>query len=141
MAEAKNNLAYLYAEQGDHLDRALDLAQDAKSLMPDNPSVSDTLGWVLFKRGVPSAAISYLKEAETRTAEADASLGVIRYHLALAHEASGEQAEALEAIERSLQNLDEAREAAEGEPPPEPAWAAEARALRQRLEPGVASNS
>ncbi len=141
MAEAKNNLAYLYAEQGDHLDRALDLAQDAKSLMPDNPSVSDTLGWVLFKRGVPSAAISYLKEAETRTAEADASLGVIRYHLALAHEASGEQAEALEAIERSLQNLDEAREAAEGEPPPEPDWAVEARALRQRLEPGVASNS
>ncbi|MBW2268170.1 MAG: tetratricopeptide repeat protein [Deltaproteobacteria bacterium] len=141
MAEAKNNLAYLYAEQGQNLDRALDLAQDAKGLMPDNPSVSDTLGWVLYKRGVASAAISYLKEAETRTAAGDASIGVIRYHLALAHEASDEPAEALEAVNRSLQGLDEIRQAAEGEAPPEPDWAAEARALRQRLEPGVASNS
>ena len=95
MAEAKNNLAYLYAEQGENLDRALDLAQDAKSLLPDNPSVSDTLGWVLFKRGVPSAAVSYLKEAEQRTSAGDASLRVIRYHLALALEASGEKADAL----------------------------------------------
>lgn len=141
MGEAMNNLAYLYAENGKNLDRALDLAQDAKALMPDNPSVSDTLGWVLFKRGVPSAAISYLKEAESRTEEGDASIGVIRYHLALAHEASGEQAEALEAINRSLQVLDEARDAAEGAPPQEPDWAADARQVRQRLETGVATNS
>lgn len=140
MAEAKNNLAYLYAEEGKKLDRALDLAQDAKELMPDNPSVSDTLGWVLFKRGVPSAAISYLKEAESRTDAKDASIGVIQFHLALAHEASGEPAEALEAVKRSLLGLDAAREAAEGEPPPEPDWASGARELRERLEPGVASN-
>jgi tetratricopeptide (TPR) repeat protein len=141
MAEAKNNLAYLYAEENKNLDRALDLAQDAKALMPDNPSVSDTLGWVLFKRGVPAAAISYLKEAEDRTDQEDASIGVIRYHLALAHEASGEQAEALKAVNRSLEVLDRARDAAEGEPPPEPDWAPGARDLRKRLETGVATNS
>lgn len=150
LAEAKNNLAYLYASEGTKLDRALDLAQDAKALLPDNPSVSDTLGWVLYKRGVPAAAVSYLKEAESRTAAGDYSIGEIRYHLALALEASGEPDAALEAVERALGGLDEQRAkrsqaAAEtGTPersgPAEPPWAVEARELRQRLQPGVAVN-
>jgi tetratricopeptide (TPR) repeat protein len=63
LGEAKNNLAYLFAEQKQNLDRALDLAQEAKALMPDDPNTADTLGWVLYQRGVPSAAIGYLKEA------------------------------------------------------------------------------
>lgn len=134
MAEAKNNLAYLYAELGRDLDRALDLAQDAKALLPENPSVSDTLGWVLFKRGVPSAAVSYLEEAVSRTAEQDASRMVILYHLAMAHEANGDADDAVEAADAALAGLAESRGgAAEGEGPPEPEWAAEARALKERI--------
>ena len=32
--------------------------------MPDSPNTADTLGWVLYKRGVASAAVGYLREAE-----------------------------------------------------------------------------
>jgi tetratricopeptide (TPR) repeat protein len=136
LAEAKNNLAYIYADSGQNLDRALELAQDAKALLPDNPSVADTLGWVLFKRGVPSAAIGYLKEAEAATKPNDASLGVVRFHLAQAYEANGDAEDALEALDRALKTLGEQMEAARaqgGDPGPEPSWAAEARALRERV--------
>ena len=57
LAMAKNNLAYLIAESGGDLDRALELAQQAKEQLPDDGNASDTLGWVMLKRGVPSAAI------------------------------------------------------------------------------------
>jgi tetratricopeptide (TPR) repeat protein len=139
--EAKNNLAYIYAESGQNLDRALDLAQDAKALLPDSPSVADTLGWVLFKRGVPSAAISYLKEAEAATDPEDASLAEVRFHLAQAYEANEETQEAVDAVDRSLAalqaHMERVRERG-GEPGPEPAWAAEARALRERASAQVA---
>lgn len=143
MAEAKNNLAYLYADSDRELDRALDLAQDAKSEMPDNPSVSDTLGWVLFKRGVPSAAISYLKEAERLTSPEDASMGVVRWHLAQAYEANGQESEALAAANHALETLSGQREALQekgGDPKEEPDWATEARAMTDRLEPATAAN-
>jgi tetratricopeptide (TPR) repeat protein len=136
LAEAKNNLAYIYADSGQNLDRALDLAQDAKALLPDNPSVADTLGWVLFKRGVPSAAIGYLKEAEAATKPNDASLGVVRFHLAQAYEANGEAEYALAALDRALETLEAQMEAVRdqgGDPGPEPDWAVDARELRERV--------
>lgn len=140
-AEAKNNLAYMYAESESNLDRALDLAQDAKALLPESSSVSDTLGWVLFKRGVPSAAISYLKEAEAATSPNDASLGEVRFHLAQAYEGNGDTKLAIKAVDRSLSALDShmtsIRERG-GEAGPEPAWAAEARVLRTRMDAQIA---
>jgi tetratricopeptide (TPR) repeat protein len=144
LGEAKNNLAYLYADSGENLDRALDLAQEAKALMPDNPSVADTLGWVLFKRGVPSAAIPYLKEAEDSTKPQDASLGVVRFHLAQAYAANGDVEQALAAIDRSLEALEEQREAAGdagAAEPAEPTWASEARALRENVSGQLSAGS
>lgn len=136
LAEAKNNLAYIYADQGKNLDRALDLAQDAKTLLPNNPSVSDTLGWVLFKRGVPAAAISYLKEAEAATKDGDGSLGVVRHHLALAYEANGDTEEAIAALDRALSAVEAQNEIIRergGKPGQEPAWVGEARSQRAKL--------
>ena len=46
--------------------RAWQHLQQAKEQMPDDGSAADTLGWVLLKRGVPSAAIGYLQEATER---------------------------------------------------------------------------
>src|SRR5262249_20643882 len=43
---AANNLAWLYAERNEKLDVALQLAQTAKSRLPNNDAVDDTLGWV-----------------------------------------------------------------------------------------------
>ena len=65
LAIAKNNLAYLMADEGKNLDRALDLAQEAKSQLPESGNVADTLGWVLLKKGIPEAAIGYLQESES----------------------------------------------------------------------------
>ena len=136
LGEAKNNLAYLFAETGQNLDRALDLAQEAKTQLPENPSVADTLGWVMHKRGMHSAAISYLKEAEAGTDPNDASIGIVRYHLALAYEANGETDAAREALTRAVAGLEKQLEAAraKGTPPPEPPWAADIRAMLDRLE-------
>ena len=111
-AEAKNNLAYLYAESGENLDRALDLAQDAKQLMPDDPNAADTLGWVLYRRGVPSAAIAFLREAEAglvvrvnqgRSGD-QANLGLIRHHLAAAYEASGDTDSARDVLDAAFES-------------------------------------
>jgi tetratricopeptide (TPR) repeat protein len=138
IAESKNNLAYLLAERGEQLDRALDLAQEAKALLPDNPNASDTLGWVLFKRGVPSAAIGYLREAEAGMSPDDVSLGIVRHHLAQAYEANGQADEALASLERALKDLERQLAAARsgGRQVPEPTWAADLRAMRDRLASG-----
>jgi len=135
LGEAKNNLAYLLADSGQNLDRALDLAQEAKTQLPDNASVADTLGWVLYKRGIPSAAISYLKEAEAGTNPNDASIGIVRHHLALAYEANGDLQQAREALSRALAGLEKQLQAARsrGAAAVEPPWATEVRAMLDRL--------
>jgi len=135
LGEAKNNLAYLFADAGENLDRALDLAQEAKALMPDSVNAADTLGWVLYKRGVPGAAISYLKEAEAGSAPDYSGINLIRYHLALAYEKKGDTEDAIAALERALNSLDSQLDRAreDGGKPAEPAWAADARGLLDRL--------
>jgi tetratricopeptide (TPR) repeat protein len=136
LAESKNNLAYLYAEEGDNLDRALDLAQDAKALLPDDPNAADTLGWVLYRRGVPSAAIGYLKEAEAGMPADDTNLGLVRHHLALAYVASGDKVSARDTLDRAIEahaayvETQQARGVPVGT---EPSWLKEARRLRDRL--------
>ena len=132
LAVAKNNLAYLITESGGNLDRALDLAQEAKELLPDNPNAADTLGWVLYKKNVPSAAIGYLKEAESGLRPEDPQMGTVRQHLALAYEANGQPGQARLVLERALRDLD-ALSSAGGETRPDPPWAAEMRAMLERL--------
>jgi tetratricopeptide (TPR) repeat protein len=136
LATAKNNLAYLLADSDAELDRALDLAQDAKSLLPDNPSAADTLGWVLHKKGIHSAAIGYLKEAEAGLPAADPGLGIVRHHLALAYEANGEPDKARETLERAVSDLDAASQTRAAESAPEPTWATDVRAMLDRLNSG-----
>jgi len=127
MAVAKNNLAYVLAEQEINLDRALDLAREAKQTLPDNPNTSDTLGWVLYKKGLHGAAIDFFKEAEAATTAENTDLGVIRYHLALAYEGNGELEEARSALQRALASAPPATETAQ------PSWAADARSMLERL--------
>jgi tetratricopeptide (TPR) repeat protein len=137
LASSKNNLAYIYAESGEQLDRALDLAQDAKAALPDSANVADTLGWVLYRRGIPSAAISYLKEAESHSEGNAGMSGPIRYHLAQAYEADGEKEQSKQALERAISGLDaqaEQQRSLGGEAKAEPAWAVEARAMQSRLQ-------
>ncbi|HXV37081.1 MAG TPA: tetratricopeptide repeat protein [Myxococcota bacterium] len=140
LAYPKNDLAYIYAESGENLDRALDLAQQAKAALPDTATVADTLGWVLYKRGVPSAAISYLKEAVANSDGDITVMGISLHHLAQAYEADGDPDKARETLERAIAELEKsaAEQRASGEPArPEPGWAAEVRAMLKRLESGA----
>jgi tetratricopeptide (TPR) repeat protein len=135
LAESKNNLAYLLAEEGEDLERALDLAQEAKGLLPDSPNTADTLGWVLLKRGVPAAAIGYLREAVAGMDPENPAINVIRQHLAEAYEANNEPDRAVETLEQALRSLEQSTEAAltQGKQTTEPKWAAEARETIARL--------
>jgi putative PEP-CTERM system TPR-repeat lipoprotein len=62
-AVAANNLAWMYAERGRNLDAALQLAMTAKRLLPHQPAVGDTLGYVYLKRSSPDLAVPVLREA------------------------------------------------------------------------------
>ena len=62
-SSALNNLAYIYSEYLDNLERAYDLAQQARTILDNDPSASDTLGWILAKRGQYPSAAALLQES------------------------------------------------------------------------------
>jgi tetratricopeptide (TPR) repeat protein len=97
-AVAANNLAWDYAERGGNLDLALKLAQTAKQELPDSAEVSDTLGWIYYKKGLATLAISSLSEGVGQ----DPQNAVIRYHLGLAYLANKQDREARQAFEQAL---------------------------------------
>ncbi len=129
LSVAKNNLAYLLAEENRELDRALDLAREAKQLLPDSANASDTLGWVLYRKGIHSAAIDYFKEALNLAPVDSPDLGLIRFHLALAYEGQGDLDQARSTATAALAGFP----AAPGEG--EPQWVGDLRALQDRLRP------
>lgn len=135
MGESKNNLAYLLVERGGSLDRALELAQEAKALLPDNPNAADTLGWVLHKRGVSSAAVGYLEEAEAGMPEGSSGWEFVQYHLALAYESTGNTDRAGEKLGAALSGLSQRRERAKaaGKSVADPEWEAAALEMQKRL--------
>jgi Flp pilus assembly protein TadD len=96
---AANNLAYLYAEKGENLDEALTLAQTAKEQVPDNANISDTLGWVYYKKGIYSRAVTYLQEA-TEKSPRNAAL---HYHLGMAYFKNGEIENGRKELKRALE--------------------------------------
>jgi tetratricopeptide (TPR) repeat protein len=97
---ALNNLAYLYSERLGRIDDAYKLARRAKDLLPNEPYSSDTLGWILYKRGEYSWALNLLQEsAEKMPASAE-----IQFHLGLTHYMMGEEGPARIALQRALQN-------------------------------------
>jgi tetratricopeptide (TPR) repeat protein len=78
---AMNNLAYLYSEQLDQLDRAFELAKQARDLLPYDPSTADTLGWICFKRGAYPTALGLLQESAAKMP----GQPEIQYHLGMAN--------------------------------------------------------
>lgn len=135
MAQSKNNLAYLLADSGGDLDRALNLAQEAKAMMPESPSTADTLGWVLYQRGIPSAAVGYLLEALAGMDSDSPDIGMVRHHLALAYEANKQPGLAIDSLELSLTELEQQQKKtrAAGGTPEDPQWSGPVREMLQRL--------
>jgi len=95
---AANNLAWMYAESGENLDDALRLARVARAGLPDVAEVSDTLGWVYYKRKQPADAVTAFNESIAK----DPKNPVYHYHLGLAHLQAGDSAKGHASLNRAL---------------------------------------
>jgi Flp pilus assembly protein TadD len=94
-AVAATNLAWISAESGQNLDVALQLAQTAKSQLPDHADIEDTLGWVYYRKGLYSLAVKSFQHS----VELAPSGAVYHYPLGLAYEKGGDQVNAAKAFE------------------------------------------
>ena len=108
-AIAANNLAWLQAEDGGNLDVALQLAQTAKSKMPDRPEFAGTLGWIYYKKDLPTLAVRELRES----VQADPKNPVYQYHLGLAYAKTGDKEKAREHLGQALKVKPDFEEAAD----------------------------
>jgi cellulose synthase operon protein C len=100
---ASNNLAKLMAQTGGNLDVALSLAQTARRVLPESPSVADTLAWIDYQKGAYQSAIGLLLEAlklQQKTGTPDDS--DIHYHLGMAYLKNGQNVLARQQLERAL---------------------------------------
>jgi tetratricopeptide (TPR) repeat protein len=62
-ANALNYLGYTYAELGENLDEAERLIKAALKQKPDDGYITDSLGWVYYKKGLFDKALKYLEKA------------------------------------------------------------------------------
>jgi putative PEP-CTERM system TPR-repeat lipoprotein len=95
---AANNLAWNYAEGGGNLDVALQLAQTAKSGLPDSSEVSDTLGWIYYKKDLPSQAVPLLRECADKVPQN----AEYQFHLGMALVRSGDLINGRRSLEQAL---------------------------------------
>ena len=96
-AQATNNLAYLLAEYSNKPEEALKYAEKAVQLAPADPSYCDTMGWILYRKGLYSQAIGYLQRAST-----DKTDVVWKYHLAMAYAKAGDIANGRTVLDAAL---------------------------------------
>jgi putative PEP-CTERM system TPR-repeat lipoprotein len=95
---ALNNLAWIYAEAGDPA--GLDYAERAYALVPDRPSVIDTLGWMHVQIGDTTRGLVLLQEAVVKASHSPG----IRYHMAVALDKAGRRDEARSELDRLLKS-------------------------------------
>lgn len=84
-----NNLAWLYGKTNNP--KAIDLARHAHDLVPYQPSVDDTLGWLLLQQGKVQPALDLLTFAHSH----EPGGASIAYHLAAALAQKGDTAQAI----------------------------------------------
>lgn len=94
---ALNNLAYLYAERDD--ERAIELAERAHGLDPENASIADTLGMVYVRFGQANRGVDVMQLAQAQAPDS----WQINLNLGKALAAAGRTAESRTALTRSLQ--------------------------------------
>lgn len=97
-AIAANNLAWIYAQSGEFLEKAVQLAQIAAQRMPDSPEVADTLGYAYYRTSRPDLAVAAFERSVGREPQNPTYL----YHLGLAQAQAGNAAAARVALERAL---------------------------------------
>jgi tetratricopeptide (TPR) repeat protein len=104
---AQNDLGYLWADQGKHLDRALAMIENAIASEPDNAAYLDSLGWVLYRLGRYAEAAAPLEKA-VAGAEPE---GVILDHLGDVYLALNQMDKAVAVWRQALTTFDQQTEA------------------------------
>jgi tetratricopeptide (TPR) repeat protein len=105
---ALNDLGYLWADQGQWLERSLAMIQRAVEQEPDNVAYRDSLGWAYYRLDRYAEALAELEQA----ASGDDPDGVILEHLGDTYYQLGQRQQALDTWRRALQALaDETDEA------------------------------
>ncbi len=94
---ALNNLAYLYATHFNQPDKALELANKARQLKPEDASVADTLGWVSYKKGDYPRALALLQQSAAKLSDN----AEVQYHFGMANYMMGQVDAAKKALERA----------------------------------------
>ena len=107
-AGALNDLGYLWADKGVHLQRALRMTQKAVELEPKSHAYRDSLGWAYYRVGRYDDAVRELTIATTDNE--DASDGVLLDHLGDALNKQGKREEALKAWQRAAEAFEKAGE-------------------------------
>jgi tetratricopeptide (TPR) repeat protein len=103
---ALNNLAYLDAEEGVNLDRALAHAQRAQQRMPDDPDVQDTLALVYIRKNLTSDGVRMLRDLVGRNPDNAA----FHLHLALALYQKGDRPWAKRELQAASRNKPDPRQ-------------------------------
>lgn len=95
---ALNFIGYTMADQGKNLDQAERLIRRALLLDPGNGAITDSLGWVLYRKQDYTKALDYLIRA-TRVSPGEP---VIIMHVGDAYLKLGRRAEAIEQYQKAL---------------------------------------
>lgn len=95
---AWNNLAYFFATEFKDYDKALEYAERARALSPEDPAVADTLGWICFLRNDLDRAAALVREASAKLPDA----AEVDYHLGMINYMSGDLAGAKNNLERAV---------------------------------------
>lgn len=102
-ANALNYLGYTYADMGMNLEEAEELIVKALSFKPDDGYITDSLGWLHYKKGDYEKAVSILEKA----VELIPDDPILLEHLGDALIKTSEHKKALESYRRSLENVKE----------------------------------
>ena len=98
-----NNLAYVLALNDIRLTDALTLAQKALELSPNNPTMMDTYGFVLYKNRDYERALEYLSAARQQFEQSEAGVpSEIYEQIAMVKEVLGLKNEAKKAYQQAL---------------------------------------
>jgi tetratricopeptide (TPR) repeat protein len=95
---ALNNVAVLYSDYLGQLDKAYDFAKKAREVSPNNPQVTDTLGWILYKKGEYSDALPLLQESAGKLPDDPA----VHFHLGMVQYMLGQDDSARTALQKAV---------------------------------------
>jgi tetratricopeptide (TPR) repeat protein len=103
---AGNDLGFLWAEQGAHLQRAKQMIEAALQEEPDNSAYRDSLGWVYYQLGQTKQAVAELEKAAAEKKPDP----VILDHLGDAYRANGQPGKARQAWRQAVAAFREAKD-------------------------------